>query len=134
MDYGPDPETFISVWENNMTRLIKFADCETVAVKQDATEATISGSPEFTVWVHFDGADGGVRSGVWQSTAGVFRGPQNDQIEFCHIIEGEATIKTEDGSEFHVKEGDGFVMDNGLQPVWTVKEKVKKHWVIVSTP
>ena len=117
-----------------MTTLVKFADQSPDAVKQDATAATISGAPEHTVWVHFKGADDQFRAGVWESTAGVFRGPQNDQIEYCHILEGEATIRTEDGKEFTVRAGDGFVMDNGLQPVWTVKERVKKQWVIVSVP
>ncbi len=56
----------------------------------------------------------------------------NDQIEFCHIIEGEARIVTEE-REFIVRAGDGFVMDNGLQPVWHVDRFVKKHFVIVLT-
>ena len=64
----------------------------------------------------------------------MFRGPMNDQIEYCHILEGAATIRLDDGTEFHVKAGDGFVMDNGLQPVWTVADRVKKQWVIVSVP
>ncbi len=75
-----------------------------------------------------------MKSGVWQSTAGVFRGPMNNQVEFCHILEGEALIKTEDGKEYTVWVGDAFVMDNGLQPVWHVAEFVKKHFVIISVP
>ena len=117
-----------------MTTLTKFSDGNPPAVRQDNSSAVISGAPEHTVWVHFNGADNGVRAGVWESTAGVFHGPQNDQIEYCHILEGSATIRTQDGQEFHVKAGDGFVMDNGLQPVWTVEDRVKKQWVIVSVP
>lgn len=37
-------------------------------------------------------------------------------------------------NEFIVKAGDGFVMDNGLQPVWHVDNYVKKHFVIVAVP
>ncbi len=117
-----------------MTTLTKFSDCDTQAVVQDNSHNVISGAPQHTVWVHFKGADETVRAGIWESTAGEFRGPMNDQIEYCHILEGEATIRTEDGNAFHVKAGDGFVMDNGLQPVWTVKDRVKKQWVIVSVP
>ena len=117
-----------------MTTLTKFADQNIEAVKQDTSAATISGAPEHTVWVHFKGADDAFRAGIWESTAGVFRGPQNDQIEYCYILEGGATIRTEDGNEFEVNAGDGFVMDNGLQPVWTVTDRVKKQWVIVSVP
>ncbi|MFK7874513.1 MAG: cupin domain-containing protein [Paracoccaceae bacterium] len=115
-----------------MTSLTKFADQSAEAVRQDNSAATISGTPEHTVWVHFKGDGDRVRAGIWESTSGVFRGPQNDQIEYCYILEGSAQIRTQDGAEYTVNAGDGFVMDNGLQPVWTVKEYVKKQWVIVS--
>ena len=117
-----------------MTNLTKFSNQSPVATKQDTSGVTISGTPEHTVWVHFRGAGDQFRAGVWESTAGVFHGPQNDQIEYCYILEGGATIKTQDGQEFEVKAGDGFVMDNGLKPVWTVHDRVKKQWVIVSVP
>lgn len=115
-----------------MTTLTKFADANPPGVRQDTSANAISGNPEHTVWVHFKGANETVRAGIWESTAGEFHGPQNNQIEYCHILEGEATIRTEDGQKFTVRAGDGFVMDNGLQPVWTVPSYVKKQWVIVS--
>ena len=117
-----------------MTTLTKFADHTPEAIAQDARANTISGTPEHTVWVHFKGANDTFRAGIWESTAGVFHGPQTDQIEYCYILEGEAHIRTQDGQEFTVKAGDGFVMDNGLRPVWTVKGRVKKQWVIMSVP
>ena len=117
-----------------MTTLTKFADHSPEAIVQDTSAVTISGAPAHTVWVHFKGAADQVRAGVWESTAGVFHGPQNDQIEYCYILEGEASIRTQDGQTFTVAAGDGFVMDNGLKPVWTVPERVKKQWVIVSVP
>ncbi|WP_166368588.1 cupin domain-containing protein [Psychromonas sp. SA13A] len=117
-----------------MTTFTKFSDCDTAPNERTPTDVTISGTPIHTGWPHFISADGKTRSGVWQSTAGVFRGPMNDQIEFCHILEGEALIKTEDGKEFTVKSGDAFVMDNGLQPIWHVDNFVKKHFVIVAVP
>lgn len=115
-----------------MTTLTKFADQTPDTIVQDTSGATISGAPEHRVWVHFKGADDRVRAGIWESTAGEFRGPQNGQIEYCYILEGAARIRTQDGQEFDVTAGDGFVMDNGLQPIWTVPERVKKQWVIVS--
>ncbi len=117
-----------------MTTLTKFSDCKTEAIQRDISELTLSGNPIHTSWPHFVGNDGAFRSGVWESTAGVFRGPMSDQIEFCHIIEGEARIVIDENKEITVKAGDGFVMDNGLQPVWHVDKFVKKHFVIVSTP
>ncbi|MGB0440107.1 MAG: cupin domain-containing protein [Paracoccaceae bacterium] len=117
-----------------MTTLTKFADQSPEAIHQDTSGVTVSGAPDHTVWVHFKSADETVRAGVWESTAGVFHGPQNNQIEYCYILEGGATIHTQDGQAFDVKAGDGFVMDNGLQPVWTVPNRVKKQWVIISAP
>ncbi len=115
-----------------MTSFTNFSDCNTKEIVNDNTDFVISGMPKHTSWPHFSTSDGNVRSGVWQSTAGVFHGPMNNQIEFCHILEGEARIQTEDGKEYTVRAGDAFVMDNGLQPVWHVQEYVKKHFVIVA--
>ena len=115
-----------------MTTLIKFSEATTSPVEKDVSELVISGNPRQTAWPHFVGNGGEFRSGVWESTAGVFNGPMNNQIEFCHIIEGEARIVIGDNQEVTVRAGDGFVMDNGLQPVWHVDNYVKKHFVIVS--
>ena len=117
-----------------MTTFTRFADCSTEPVQKEVSQLVVSGNPQQTAWPHFVGNDGAFRSGVWESTAGVFRGPMNDQIEFCHIIEGEARIVIEGGEEITVRAGDGFVMDNGLQPVWHVDKFVKKHFVIVAVP
>lgn len=116
-----------------MTTFVKFSNCTTEPVQKDISELIVSGKPIHTSWLHFVGNNETFRSGVWESSAGVFQGPMNDQIEFCHILEGEARIVTCDNQEITVQAGDGFVMDNGLQPVWHVDKYVKKHFVIVST-
>ena len=85
-----------------MTTLTLFSKCTTEAVEKDVSDLVVSGSPEQVAWPHFVGNNETVRSGVWQSSAGVFRGPMDDQIEFCHIIEGEAKIVTQDGEAFTV--------------------------------
>ncbi len=116
-------------------RFIKFADQTTDPIKRDvADEDIIEGSPDQHVWSHFVGANETFKSGMWDCAAGVFRGPMNNQIEFCHIVEGEATIEIPGGETYTVKAGDSFVMDNGLQPVWHVGKYVRKHYVICSVP
>ena len=47
-----------------------------------------------------------------------------------HILDGSASIKTEDGNEFQVSAGDGFTLDSGLKVEWTVETFVKKHFMI----
>ncbi len=59
-------------------KFTNFADQKTEAVKKDfPAENVIAGSPQQTVWNHFVGADETVKSGMWDCTAGVFRGPMN---------------------------------------------------------
>ena len=113
-------------------KFVNFADQNIEPFKKEFAEDIIDGAPEQNVWSHFVSADGAFKSGMWDSSAGVFRGPMNDQIEFCHILEGEARIEIADGTSFTVRAGDAFVMDNGLQPVWHVEKYVRKHYVIAS--
>lgn len=111
---------------------INFSEQDITPFNKELADDIIDGSPEQKIWSHFVGDGGRFKSGMWDSTTGVFRGPMNDQIEFCHILEGDARIETKDGKTRTVKAGDAFVMDNGLQPIWYVETYVRKHYVIVS--
>ncbi|MEO9781234.1 MAG: cupin domain-containing protein [Sedimentitalea sp.] len=113
-------------------KFVNFAEQDVDPIDKEFAEDIVEGDPKQKVWSHFVGADGRFKSGMWDSTAGTFRGPMNDQIEFCHILEGEARIETSDGVTRTVRAGDAFVMDNGLQPVWYVDNYVRKHYVIVA--
>lgn len=113
-------------------QFINFADQDITPFDKEFDDDIIEGTPKQKVWSHFVSEDGAFKSGMWDSTAGVFRGPMNNQIEFCHILEGEARIETADGKSRIVKAGDAFVMDNGLQPVWHVETYVRKHYVIAT--
>ena len=111
-------------------QFINFAEQDITPFDKEVKDDIIEGTPKQKVWSHFVSSDGAFKSGMWDSTAGVFCGPMNDQIEFCHILEGEARIETADGESRVVKAGDVFVMDNGLQPVWHVEKYVRKHYVV----
>lgn len=111
-------------------KFVKFSEQQIKPVKKEFAADIIDGSPEQNVWSYFLGNENQFKSGMWDSTAGVFKGPMNNQIEFCHILEGEAKIVTADGESRTVSAGDAFVMDNGLQPVWHVDKYVRKYYVI----
>ena len=64
-----------------MTTLIKFADQSPEATSQDTSGATISGTPEHTVWVHFKGAADSFRAGVEKHLYGPHERP------FCAFVE-----------------------------------------------
>ena len=50
-----------------------------------------------------------------------------DCKEMCYFVEGEVTVKTDDG-EYNIKEGDFVVFPKGVKCRWIVKKPVKKHY------
>lgn len=115
--------------ENNPT-IINFREHDVPRVQMDFSKNFVSGNPVQHSELKFNGQDGKVRSGIWECSAGVFTADYNGIIEFCHVIEGDATIKTSDGKEFSVSAGDGFILDAGLKTEWTVDTYIKKHFMI----
>ncbi len=111
-------------------KLTVFRDTDAPRVQNDISAITVSGTPEHYSQAMFNEHGGKVRSGVWESTAGVFTADYAGIVEFCHILEGSAQIKTEDGNQVTVSAGDGFVLDAGLKTEWTVDSYVKKHFMI----
>lgn len=63
---------------------------------------------------------------VWEKEASVFDWFYDDREE-CYIIEGEVTVKTEEG-EISFGKGDFVTFPHGLKCVWEVKKPVKKHY------
>jgi len=110
--------------------LTVFKDNDVERVQNDIGNSIVSGDPVHHAELKFSGHDGKVRSGIWESTAGVFTAEYNGIVEFCHVLEGEASIKTGDGKEFKVSAGDAFVLDAGLKTEWTVGSFIKKHFMI----
>lgn len=50
-----------------------------------------------------------------------------DSDEMCYFLEGEVTVKTENGN-YEIKKGDFVVFKKGLKCKWIVKKLVKKHY------
>ncbi len=50
-----------------------------------------------------------------------------DITEQCYIIEGEIIVKTKD-ENVHIHAGDFVTFNKGLDCVWIIKKKVKKHY------
>ena len=111
-------------------KITLFKETDTPRVKKDISADIIEGEPVQHAELKFAGHNDKVKSGIWESTAGVFTADYTGIVEFCHILEGEAWIKSEDGTVTHVTAGDGFVLDEGLKTQWTVKSFIKKHFMI----
>ncbi|MBT8154071.1 DUF861 domain-containing protein [Epibacterium ulvae] len=111
---------------------IKFVDQNPDAVEKNIQDDILEGNPKQFSWMMYDGHQQAIRSGIWDSTAGKFTAVMDGIVEFCHILQGSATIKTSDGNSYDVAAGDAFVMNAGLETEWTVDNYIKKHFVIVS--
>jgi len=72
-------------------------------------------------------ADGGLRSGVWESGPGaaVYRFSVD---EWAYILEGEATV-TAAGTTHALRAGDVFYTPAGQEMTWNVAAHVRKVWV-----
>ncbi|MHA1309470.1 MAG: cupin domain-containing protein [Candidatus Helarchaeota archaeon] len=65
--------------------------------------------------------------GIWEKEPSEFDW-YYDTPESCYILEGEVTVKTEDGDEVTIKAGDLVHFPQGLKCVWNVKKKIRKHF------
>ena len=63
---------------------------------------------------------------IWEKEASTFDW-HYDSRETCLLLEGEVTVKTDDG-EISFKEGDFVTFPQGLDCVWSVKKAVRKHY------
>ncbi|WP_299139371.1 cupin domain-containing protein [uncultured Tateyamaria sp.] len=107
-----------------------FRDTAVPRVQKDTGNATLSGDPVQHAELKFAGHNDTIKSGIWDCTAGAFRADYDGITEFCHVLEGGATITTDTGETYEVAQGDAFVMAAGLRTTWTVPHYIKKHFVI----
>ena len=63
-------------------QFINFAEQDITPIDTQFEDDIIDGTPKQKAWSHFVSVDSRFKSGMSDSTAGVFRGPMNNQIEF----------------------------------------------------
>ncbi len=66
--------------------------------------------------------------GVWQHTTGVSTDVEVDEIFV--VLSGRATIAVKDGPTLEVGPGDVGVLEAGAETTWTVREDLRKIYVI----
>jgi len=64
--------------------------------------------------------------GIWECEPSTFDWHYDDR-ETCYLLEGKVTVKTGD-QEVQLEKGDLGIFPKGLDCVWMVHEKVKKHY------
>lgn len=74
----------------------------------------------------------GVRTGIWEATAGTFEGTRDGFDEIVVIVDGSATITEPDGTVIEIAAGDVLVTPAGWVGTWTVHEKIRKVYFIAT--
>ncbi|MBN2406565.1 MAG: cupin domain-containing protein [Elusimicrobia bacterium] len=64
---------------------------------------------------------------VWEKEESVFDWHYDTQ-EQCYILEGSARVKPSRGKAVEFKAGDFVTFPAGMDCVWEIKEKIKKHY------
>lgn len=113
--------------------LVRFDTGPLVNPTRSEPKRPLTGSPQFQGVSLFEGHEGKVRGGVWESTSGSFQADTTGYIEFGQIVAGSCRIVDPDGTQHNLVVGDPFVMPEGYQGRWEVDEFVKKAYFIVVT-
>lgn len=90
----------------------------------------LAGTWETRTWNHYTGEDERLHCGIWECEPGKVR-IDYAEWEFCHFIEGEAILTSDEGRSWTLKAGDGFIIPPGFRGTWETVKKVRKHYVIL---
>lgn len=71
----------------------------------------------------------GTYVGEWTAGVGAWR-VQYEEWEFCHLIEGECELVSDNGAPHRFKAGDSFVIEPGFAGVWRVIAPMRKRFVV----
>tara|TARA_B100000945_G_scaffold307330_1_gene295671 strand:+ start:1570 stop:1845 length:276 start_codon:yes stop_codon:yes gene_type:complete len=66
---------------------------------------------------------------IWECEPSTFPWTYNEK-EICLILNGEATISTDEGNTYSIKAGDLVTFSSGLNCTWTINKKIRKHYRI----
>jgi uncharacterized protein len=77
--------------------------------------------------------DGRVSTGIWACTPGSFPSAREGYSEVMTFVAGDATITDDDGTEHPVAAGTTIVLNDGWRGRWTIRETVRKVYVIAQS-
>lgn len=115
----------------NNERLILFTKDTVVEQKTALPVNVLDGDPVTTVWRNFIHPGGAMQAGMWDCKAGSFELSSHTSTEMCVILEGEACIENTHGEKITVKEGDAFIIPQGMKNIWHVPHYVRKYYICV---
>lgn len=86
---------------------------------------------EATLPVWSGGTGGGIETGLWECTPGVFTAERNGYTEICTILSGRVIIEVDGAEPEEFGPGDIMVMPSGWKGTWRVLEPVRKHYTTI---
>jgi uncharacterized cupin superfamily protein len=94
-------------------------------VPHEPAEHVVAGTP--AVGVVELGSFRGVELGVWEITPGVVRDVEADEVFV--VLEGEGTVRFEDGTEVELAPGSIVRLHEGERTVWTIRTRLRKVYL-----
>lgn len=93
--------------------------------------APLRGSPEASGVVLWK--DERVETGVWECTPGAYPSRRDGQCEVMHVIAGDGTVTSEDGTVHALRPGAVVFLPDGWRGIFEIRATVRKTYVSVST-
>jgi|SRR5690625_5279433 len=75
---------------------------------------------------------GGVVTGLWECTEGVFTASRDGYTEICTILSGRCKINADGEEAKEYGPGDVVVMPSGWKGQWEIIERVRKHFTTIN--
>jgi uncharacterized protein len=75
-----------------------------------------------------------VECGVWEVTPGSFLGENIGFGEHMYVLSGAGTVTSADGATLELRPGVSFVARPGWRGSWSVRETIRKIYVIWRVP
>lgn len=70
-----------------------------------------------------------LRSGVWETTTGTWR-REDPKPEFCHVLFGEGTFTSDDGTIQEFGAGDTLFFPAHTKGVWNITQPLRKVFIV----
>ena len=111
--------------------LVSHSDALTLQLHPDDPLGVTDGEPHASVLGLYH--DEVAESGVWEVTPGRFAGENTGFAEHMHVLCGDATVTSDDGTTVELRPGVTFVARPGWRGHWDVRTTVRKIYVIWKT-
>ncbi|WGY01588.1 cupin domain-containing protein [Nocardioides sp. QY071] len=103
----------------------RLVDATALAVEHEPADGVVSGTP--SVGVVELGTFKEVELGIWEITTGVVRDVEADELFV--VLEGEGTVRFEDGSEVELVPGAIVRLHEGERTEWTIRTRLRKVYL-----